>query len=80
MLLGNINSVHVNSILEPALFLGYLDIITAHLPLPHATIIGESPVLEPITPLPLHTIVLVLVLIPELHGDFVVCECEELFS
>lgn len=43
-----------------------LDIITAHLTLAHLAIFRERPILETVTPLPLHPIVGVLILIPEL--------------
>ena len=49
-----------------------LNIVAAHLPLTHLPVFGERPVLKTIAPLPLHTIVGVLELIPELHGDFVI--------
>jgi hypothetical protein len=80
MLLRDINSIDIDSILEPALFRQDLNIIPAHLPLSHATILCKRPVLEAITPLPLHAIMFVLVLIPELDCDLVVRESEQLLA
>lgn len=51
-----------------------------HLPLPHPPILRKRPVFQPVTPFPFHPIVGVLVLIPELDGDLVVRESEELLS
>lgn len=79
MLLRDVDRVHVLHIIrEPPL--RDLDIIAAHLPLPHPTIFGESPVFQAVTTLPLHAVVFVLVLIPELHGDTVSREGEKLFT
>lgn len=78
MLFTNCNLIDIHPVLEPPLRLGNLDIVPAHLPLAHPAILGERPVLEPVAPLPLQGVVLVLVLIPELYGDLVIAECEEL--
>jgi len=80
MLLRDIDNIDIDSILEPALFGRDLNIVPAHLPLPHPTILCKRPVLEAITTLPLHFIMAVLVLIPELDSDFVVLESEQLFA
>lgn len=80
MLLRDVDSIHVHPILEPTLFLRDLDIIAAHLPLPHSTILREGPVFEPVASLPLHPIVLVLVLVPKLHCNPVVCKSEKLLA
>lgn len=72
--------VHIHSFYEPPLTLRQLDIVTTHLSLPHSSILRKCPILEAIAALPLHTILCVLVLIPELDRDFVCCECEELFA
>lgn len=80
MLLRDLDSIDIHSILEPALFDRDLNIITAHLPLAHAAIFRESPVFEAITTLPLHSIVAVLILIPELHCNLVVRKSEQLFA
>lgn len=58
----------------------YLDIVTAHLTLPHLSIFGERPVLESVATLPLHPVVRVLELIPELDGNLVACEGEQLLA
>jgi hypothetical protein len=80
MLLRNLNSVNINARLEPPLLLGDENIIAAHHPLTHTTILRKGPVLEPITPLPLQTVVCVAKLIPELHCNLVVMESKELFA
>lgn len=57
------------------------DIVSAHVSfshLPSFTI--ESPILQTITPLPLHAVILVLIFIPELHSDFVVGKGEKLLA
>ena len=76
MLLRDIDSIDIDSILEPALFGRDLNIVPAHLPLPHSTILCKSPILQAITTLPLHSVMAVLVLIPELDSDLVVLESE----
>jgi hypothetical protein len=57
-----------------------LNIISAHLPFTHLPVFGESPVFETITPLPLHSIMRVLELVPELYRDLVICKGKQLFS
>jgi hypothetical protein len=76
VLLRNLNSIHINPIDKPPLLHPNLDIIPAHLPLPHQAIVGVRPVLEPVGPPPLPLVVAPLV--PELHGDLVVREGEQL--
>lgn len=93
MKLANLDYVHVDAILEPALYTNFslrfrihnkvtqrpgtltgfinLDIVTAHLPLTHLSVFCESPVFKAIASFPLHAIVGVLELIPELHSDLV---------
>jgi hypothetical protein len=56
-----------------------LNIISAHLPLTHLSVFGERPILETITPLPLHAIMRVLELVPELHRDLVIRKGKQLF-
>lgn len=57
-----------------------LDVIPAHLALAHLSILRECPILETVTPFPLHAIVSILVFIPKLDSDLVVCKSEELLS
>jgi hypothetical protein len=59
---------------------GYLDIITAHLPLPHPAILRKRPILETVAALPLHTIMRVLVLVPELDSNLVFGERKQLLA
>lgn len=80
MLLRDVHSVHINTILEPPPFFGNLEVVTTHLPLSHPAILSKRPVLEAITSLPLHLIVRVLVLVPELNSDLVILESEQLFA
>lgn len=80
MSLGDVHLINIYAILEPPFGILDLDIVSTHLPLAHSAILRERPVLQPITTLPLHTIVAILVLIPELHRDLVVGESEELFA
>ena len=78
MLLRDLDGILVDTVLEPPFSLLNNNIIAAHLPLAHATIICKRPVLEAITPLPLPTRS-ILVLVPELDCDFIVGKGEELF-
>lgn len=80
MLLGDLDRVHVDAVLEPPLLLADLDIVARHLSLTHTAILGEGPVLKAVAPLPLHLIVGVLILVPELHRDLVFVEREELLA
>jgi hypothetical protein len=72
-----------------------LDIVTAHLTLAHLAVFRKRPVLETVTPLPLHAIVGILIFIPDsmscgtgrsryldlpkLDGNLVICKGEQLF-
>jgi hypothetical protein len=80
MLLTNVDLIHINAFNKPSLAYTKHDIVPRHLPLPHAPILRERPMLQTITPLPGHTVISVAVFIPELHGDLVVGEGEELFA
>jgi hypothetical protein len=80
MLLCNGHLIDIDSINEPPLFFLDVDIIPTHLPLAHPPVRSKCPVLQAVAALPLHTICSILELIPELHGDTVLCECEQLFA
>lgn len=80
MALADSHLVHVNSLNEPSLILLKLDIIAAHLALPHSSILCERPIFKTITSLPLQTILRILVLIPKLYGNLVGCEGEQLLA
>lgn len=57
------------------------DVVGAHLSLPHLVRVPvKGPVLQTVRPLPLHAVVPVLVLVPELDGDLVVGEGEQLLA
>lgn len=57
-----------------------LDVIPAHVSLSHLSILCECPILETVTPFPLQAILHILVFIPKLDSDLVVCKSEELLS
>lgn len=80
MLFRDLNGIDVHPVLKPPLVLVDLDIISTHLPLPHAPILCERPVFEPVTSLPLHRIVAVLILVPELDGNLIVGPGEKLLA
>ena len=80
MLLRDVDSIHVHTILEPSVTLGDLDVITTHLPLAHPSIVGERPVLETIASLPLLAVMGILIFVPELNRYLVGSECEQLLS
>lgn len=64
----------------PLTSFAYLNIVPAHLPLAHAAVLGKRPVLEPVAALPLHAVVGVLVLVPELDRNLVAGKGEELLA
>jgi hypothetical protein len=78
MLLRDIHLVDVHAVREPALVVGDGDVVPAHLALAHEAVGGERPVLEPVGPPPLPGGVVPLV--PELHGDLVRREREQLLA
>lgn len=80
MLLTDLDTLNINTVSEPPPFLPNLNIIATHLALPHPAVLCKCPVLEAIASLPLHSILSVLVLVPELDCDFVVLEYEELLA
>lgn len=80
MLLPNLHSININPVPKPPPLLPNLNIIPTHLPFPHPPILSKSPVLKPIAALPLHPIVGILVLVPELDGNFVVRESEKFLA
>jgi len=80
MSFGNIHFIHIDTVCEPPSFLTNLYIIPAHLPLPHLAILSERPVFQPIASFPLVAIVGILVLVPKLDSDLVVCEGKQLFT
>ena len=57
-----------------------LNIVTAHLALAHLAIFRERPVLQTIASFPLHLVMRILILIPELYSDLIVGEGKELFA
>lgn len=71
MLRTNLHRIHIHALFEPALLGRNLHVVPAHLPLRVPPVGRKRPVLEPVAPLPLHPVVGVLVLVPELHRDLV---------
>jgi len=57
-----------------------LNIVTTHLSLAHLPILCKRPILETITPLPLHPIMRILILVPELDRDLILREREQLLA
>lgn len=58
-------TVHIHAFFEPALLVGNLDIVAAHLSLAHESVGCEGPVFEPVRPVPLAG--LIMPLVPELY-------------
>lgn len=67
MFFADFYRVHIDAVPEPALPLRYPNIISAHLALPHESVVGKRPVLQSIRPVPLT--LGIMPLIPELHRD-----------
>jgi hypothetical protein len=79
MLLTYLHLVHINTILEPPLTLFQHNVIRRVLTLAHPPIFREGPILKAIGPLPFHPVCGVLVFIPELNGNLVVCKGKQFF-
>lgn len=67
MPLRDVDRVDVDAVLEPTLRVRDSDVVAAHLPLPHQSVLCKRPVLEPVRAPPLACVVVPLV--PELDGD-----------
>lgn len=80
MLFRNVHLIDIDALLEPPLCLRDLDIVATHLALAHAPILGKGPILQAIAALPLHPVMRVLILVPELHRNFVLREGEQLLA
>lgn len=80
MLLPNLYLVDLNAVLEPPLLFSNFDIVPTHHPLPHPAVLRERPIFQAIAALPLHPVLFVLVLIPELNRDPAVLESEKFFA
>jgi len=80
MLIPNLDVVYTLPIHKPPLSLFNYHIIPTHLPLPHAAVGIKSPILETVAPLPLHAIVGVAILVPELGRYLIVVPREQLFA
>src|SRR5215469_9651873 len=80
MSLRNRHLIHIYTILEPPILLLQLDVIPTHLTLPHYAILTKCPILKTITSLPLHTVIGILILVPELYCDLVVSERKQFLT
>lgn len=67
MLLRNVNSVDINSIFEKPLMIGNFEIVAAHLPLAHTSVLSKGPVLKTVTSPPLT--IGVMEFVPELNSN-----------
>lgn len=80
MFLPNHHLIHIHPVPKPPPRLPNLHIIPTHHPLPHHPVIPIRPILQSITPLPDVSRTPILILVPELHGDFILVEREQLFA
>jgi hypothetical protein len=55
-------------------------IISTHHPLHHLTVRSERPIFQAVTTLPLHSVISVLVFIPELDGNLIILKGKEFFT
>ncbi|KAK5635778.1 hypothetical protein RRF57_011490 [Xylaria bambusicola] len=78
MLLRDIHSININPIHKPPLTTIKAYVVSAHHPLTHEPVISKRPVLKSVSPPPLA--IGVMPLVPELHGDAVVREREQLLA
>lgn len=78
MPLPDLDQIHIDAVPEPPLGLGDAHVVPAHLALAHEAVGGEGPVLEAVGAPP--PALGVVPLVPELHGDAVVAEGEELLA
>lgn len=78
MLLPNHHRININTGLKPPLRILDGDVVPAHLALAHEAVGGESPVLEAVRAPPLAGGIVPLV--PELHGDLIIAEGEQLLA
>jgi hypothetical protein len=80
MLLTDLHIVYIDALFVPSFALLKFDVVAAHLALPHSPIFSKRPVLEAITPLPLHPILRILILVPKLNRNLVVRKSKELLA
>lgn len=80
----NIDLININPIYKPPplsiAIRPQKQVIPRHHPLPHLPVLVKRPILQPVASLPLIFIVVILILVPELHGDAIVRERKELFA
>lgn len=74
MLRANRNFVHIHPILEPPFIIRDLNIISAHLPFPHPSVLLESPIFKTVTSVPLSSFIVVFV--PKLDCNLLIV-CQE---
>ncbi|EAL85810.1 hypothetical protein AFUB_096040 [Aspergillus fumigatus A1163] len=85
MLFADVYSINVNPINKPAAVTvpvrSKYHVIPAHHSLAHlASFPFKRPILEAVAALPAHPIFCVLILVPELHGNTVICESKKLLA
>jgi hypothetical protein len=80
MLLTDLHFIDIDPLREPAFAYTKHKVISGHLPLLHPAVFCKRPIFQAITSLPRHTVISIPILIPELYGDLVVCEGEELLA
>lgn len=85
MLLSNLNILHIHTIHKPSALSipvrAEKDVVPTHHPLAHLPRLPiKGPVLEAIAPLPAHSIFRILKLVPELHGNAIIGEGEDLLA
>lgn len=80
MLLGNFRIVNIDAIDKEPLLLLYFQVITTHHPLAILALGVECPILQTVAALPFHPIRRVLILVPKLNRDLVLCKGEKFLS
>ena len=76
----NRHLIHIHTLLKPPILLLQVDVVPTHLTFPHYAILPKCPILKTITSLPLHAVVGIPILVPELHGNLVVREREQFLT
>lgn len=84
MLLPNVHLIHINAVNKPSPLSipvrSQQNIIPAHHPLTHLALAIKSPVLKPVTALPTHPVLHVLILVPELYSNAILGKGKQLLA
>lgn len=78
MLFRDVHLIDVDAVFKPPLIIRNLQIITAHLSLPHQSILRKRPVFKTVRPPPLAR--LIVPLVPKLHGNLIICKSEKFLA